>query len=37
VSQDNPFVGKKNSLVAIWGYGQRNPQGISYDKQQQRL
>ena len=37
VPQDNPFVGRADALPEIWSYGHRNPQGIFYDKQNQRL
>ncbi|MES2855534.1 MAG: PQQ-dependent sugar dehydrogenase [Bdellovibrionota bacterium] len=32
VPKDNPFVGKKNGAPEVWSYGQRNPQGLAYDK-----
>lgn len=28
IPKDNPFVGKKDAIAAIWSYGHRNPQGI---------
>jgi len=34
---DNPFVNQSNVLPEIWAYGQRNPQGLVYDKQKNRL
>ena len=37
VPKDNPYVGQANVLDEIWSYGHRNPQGIAYDKEQQRL
>ncbi|OMH39213.1 dehydrogenase [Motiliproteus sp. MSK22-1] len=37
VATDNPFIGQSNSLPEIWSYGHRNPQGIAYDRQKQRL
>ncbi len=29
IPKDNPFVGKKGALPAIWSYGHRNPQGMA--------
>ena len=37
VPNDNPFVDRSDVLPEIWSYGHRNPQGIAYDMQQQRL
>jgi len=37
VPADNPFVGRSDALPEIWSYGHRNPQGLAYDLQQQRL
>lgn len=37
IPADNPFVHQANALDEIWSYGHRNPQGISYDSQHQRL
>jgi aldose sugar dehydrogenase len=37
VPDDNPFVGQIPVLPEIWTYGQRNPQGLVYDKQKKRL
>ena len=37
VPADNPFVNNKNVLPEIWSYGHRNPQGLAYDKKNQRL
>ena len=34
---DNPFVGRKDALAEIWSYGHRNPQGIVYDVNADRL
>lgn len=34
---DNPFVQNPQAQAAIWSYGHRNPQGISYDRQNRRL
>lgn len=37
VPKDNPFVADKNVLPEIWSYGHRNPQGIAFDKKNNRL
>ncbi|WP_207422616.1 PQQ-dependent sugar dehydrogenase [Desertivirga brevis] len=37
VPQDNPFVGTANARSTIWSYGHRNPQGMVYDKENNRL
>lgn len=37
VPPDNPFVKDPRALPEIWSYGHRNPQGIIYDRQRQRL
>ena len=37
VPKDNPFAEQANVLPEIWSYGHRNPQGIAYDRAQQRL
>ncbi len=37
VPADNPFVGVKDALPEIWSYGHRNPQGLAYDFDNQRL
>ena len=37
VPDDNPFVGKAGALPEIWSYGHRNPQGIAFDNEQNRL
>lgn len=37
VPKDNPFVGQPNMLNEIWSYGHRNPQGLVFDHQTQRL
>lgn len=37
VPADNPFFKQANVLPEIWSYGHRNPQGITFDVDQQRL
>ena len=37
VPKDNPLVAHDNSLAAIYSYGHRNPQGLAYDPENQRL
>ena len=37
IPADNPFVDHPNALPEIWSYGHRNPQGLFYDRNQQRL
>jgi len=37
VPDDNPFQGRRDALPEIWSYGHRNPQGLAYDPEQQRL
>ena len=37
VPKDNPFINVDNTLPEIWSYGHRNPQGIVYDSQHDRL
>lgn len=32
VPKDNPFFGQKDKKPEIWSYGQRNPQGLVYDR-----
>ncbi|MDC1286335.1 PQQ-dependent sugar dehydrogenase [Gammaproteobacteria bacterium] len=37
VPADNPFTGDASVRSEIWSYGHRNPQGMAYDLQHQRL
>lgn len=37
VPHDNPFVDMPDAQPEIWSYGHRNPQGIFYDFENQRL
>jgi len=37
IPNDNPFINTKNSLSEIYSYGHRNPQGLFFDKNTQRL
>ena len=37
VPRDNPFVGNADALNEIWSYGHRNPQGLVFDKNTNRL
>ena len=37
VPRDNPFVGDPNARDEIWSYGHRNPQGLLFDRETQRL
>ncbi|WP_299808496.1 PQQ-dependent sugar dehydrogenase [uncultured Shewanella sp.] len=37
VPSDNPFVTDKAVVDEIWSYGHRNPQGLLFDAQSQRL
>ncbi len=37
VNKDNPFFHKDGALSEIWSYGHRNPQGIFYDMELNRL
>lgn len=32
IPQDNPFYKKEGAIKSIWAYGNRNPQGLAYDK-----
>jgi len=37
VPKDNPFIKRKDVLPEIWSYGHRNPQGLIYDFDNNRL
>lgn len=37
IPEDNPFVNQPNAKKSIWSYGHRNPQGMVYDKENNRL
>lgn len=37
VPDDNPFVNNRNALPEIWSYGHRNPQGLYFDREHNRL
>lgn len=37
VPGDNPFIGVEGALAEIWSYGHRNPQGLAFDRLNQRL
>ncbi len=37
VPVDNPFVNQPNALPEIWSYGHRNPQGLVWDEENNRL
>ncbi len=37
VPTDNPWIGQDNALPEVWSYGHRNPQGLAFDYQYQRL
>ena len=37
VPDDNPFKANSEFLPEIWSYGHRNPQGLFYDEESQRL
>lgn len=35
--KDNPFTNNKDVLPEIWSYGHRNPQGLAFDSENNRL
>ncbi|MCH7399955.1 PQQ-dependent sugar dehydrogenase [Belliella sp. DSM 107340] len=37
IPEDNPFVNTPGAVASIWTYGNRNPQGIIFDKENNRL
>jgi aldose sugar dehydrogenase len=37
IPSDNPFVDVEGAVTSIWTYGNRNPQGIIYDAENDRL
>ncbi|MDP2560800.1 PQQ-dependent sugar dehydrogenase [Psychrobium sp. 1_MG-2023] len=37
VPQDNPFIGREDVLPEIYSYGHRNPQGLAFDVNTNRL
>ncbi len=37
IPEDNPFVNTPGAIPSIWAYGNRNPQGLYYDKVNNRL
>ncbi len=37
VPPDNPFVGVAGARAEVWSYGHRNPQGLWFDPESQRL
>lgn len=37
IPEDNPFVGKDGANPSIWTYGNRNPQGMIYDSENDRI
>jgi len=37
IPTDNPFVNTPGAVASIWSYGNRNPQGMIYDKANNRL
>ena len=37
IPADNPFVQHKQALPEIWSYGHRNPQGLAFDAEYNRL
>lgn len=37
IPEDNPFVGTPDAIPSIWSFGSRNPQGLYFDKANNRL
>ncbi|MBS9523693.1 PQQ-dependent sugar dehydrogenase [Litoribacter alkaliphilus] len=37
IPEDNPFVNEPNAVKSIWTYGNRNPQGMIYDAENNRI
>ena len=37
IPSDNPYVNKTGAVPSIWSYGHRNPQGLAYDADHDRL
>jgi glucose/arabinose dehydrogenase len=37
IPDDNPFVDEPDAIPSIWTYGNRNPQGLVYDKENDRI
>lgn len=37
IPTDNPFVNTPGASGSIWSYGHRNPQGMAYDKENNRI
>lgn len=37
VPDDNPFVKQAGAKASIWSYGHRNPQGLVYDRENNRI
>ncbi|SMP30965.1 Glucose/arabinose dehydrogenase, beta-propeller fold [Algoriphagus winogradskyi] len=37
IPTDNPFVDTEGAVASIWTYGNRNPQGLYFDKENNRL
>ncbi len=37
IPEDNPFVANEDAIPSIWTYGNRNPQGLVYDEENDRI
>ncbi len=37
IPEDNPFVNEPDAIPSIWTYGNRNPQGLVYDAENDRI